>query len=191
MGFRGFFSLLSADQEPPSFSPWSSSLAFRRSLWFVACSFSRCASSCAMKASLVHRFSSFSKFGFDRMIFLSLSRAHVREVILYLEVFVWSFAKFFMSLLKVSQSVWGLAVSLLVFSVCSLLISVWRIMPLFTTVSRSLFFTRLASGHVHRPRPTTGASAGAYLSCTSQWSVGTEAGAIFQAKVRLAIDLAT
>ena len=39
-------------------------------------------------------------------------------------------------------------------------------------------------GHVHRPWPMCGASLGAYLTFTSQWSVGVDVGHISQSNVQ-------
>ena len=59
----------------------------------------------------------------------------------------------------------------------------WSFRPLAIIAFMSFLFSTMWSGSVQRPLPISGAFFGAYLTLTSQWSVGTGDGDISQSKV--------
>ena len=101
---------------------------------------------------------------------MSFSSALIRDVILWWVSFAVSLADFLMFLLYVSHSVWMFS-SLL--SACSVRILVAfdrNSLPWFTIFVIRLSLLRRCIGSVHLPLPMKGASFGAYLTETIEWS---------------------
>src|SRR6266702_7547508 len=93
------------------------------------------------------------------------------------------------SCLYTFHRVWGLAISLFVFSFSILLRSFCTFMPLFSSSLIRSLFSSAGSCSIHLPFLMYGASAGVNLVMTSQWSVGTAVWQDFQSKVCFAAVL--
>src|SRR6267154_1386141 len=178
----GFFSLFMADQIPPIFSPWCAMAARVFSRVLRASELCRCFISCARWFSLVLTSSSQSKLGSFISSFRSFSCRFNLEVILSLALLAVSFAVFWRDSLKFIQRIWGFVSSLVVAPLSRSSSFFWSFFPWVMTLSIRGFSSRDGRYHVHLLLPIRGASFGANLHETNQWSVRTADGSALHSK---------
>ena len=151
--------------------------------WFYAVVFISCESLFSRKASSALSLLFLSSLGFDVIALISASRHLMVDKVFCRDLFVWSFAIFLMSSLKVSHSVWGFVMFLVASPLVSFSSSFWMVQPHLATFSMSAGSDRDWRGQVQWLLPMLGMSFGAYFTVTIQWSVGVAVGPAFYPKM--------
>ena len=171
------------DQIPPNLSLFLARVAFMLAFWFCAVVFISCKSLFLRKASSALSLLSSSSLGFDVITLMSDSRHLMVNEVFCHNLFVWFFAIFWMSSLKISHSVWGFVTFLVVSLLVSFSSSSWMVQPCLATFSISAGSDRDWRGQVQQPLSMLGMSFGAYFTVTIQWSVGIAVGLAFHPKM--------